>query len=156
MRVRPAGAGEQAWAHLPTAPVRCRPVSRRRNRNPPGFSRQKDRLSWPAIETRSGARVRDRPRIGSASLQFRPGIRGRQLGPGAHRRRTAPGRGTAGIHQHGGALMQLIVNSAELLAAFQLIRRYSESHHQPGQDDPIPELQPPSDGFEEFHQRSTQ
>ena len=47
--------------------------------------------------------------------------------------------------------LQFIVNPAHLPAAFELIRRETETRQHDHQNEAIPELQSPLDGFENLH-----
>ena len=47
--------------------------------------------------------------------------------------------------------MQFIINPAELTVALQLIRREAKARQHDHEDEAIPKLQPPLDGFEDFH-----
>jgi hypothetical protein len=44
--------------------------------------------------------------------------------------------------------MQLIVNAPQHTSAFQLKRRDAKSHQHGHENEPIPDLQTPADGFE--------
>jgi hypothetical protein len=47
--------------------------------------------------------------------------------------------------------MQLIINAAELAITLQLIRGETEARQHDDENQPIPELQPPLDGFKNLH-----
>ncbi len=48
-------------------------------------------------------------------------------------------------------MLQLCVNKAHLPIVFQLISRDSKSRENQHENQAIPDLQPPFDGFENFH-----
>jgi hypothetical protein len=47
--------------------------------------------------------------------------------------------------------VQFIINPAHLPAPFESIRRESKTHEHGHQNEAVPDLQPPLDGFEDFH-----
>ena len=55
------------------------------------------------------------------------------------------------IRENSDALVQLVVEMAELPAALQLIRRAAKARQHDDENQAIPKLQPPLDGFEKFH-----
>ncbi len=55
------------------------------------------------------------------------------------------------LGNHANAAMQLIINLAELAVALQLIRGDAEAREHDNENQAIPDLQTPLDGFENFH-----
>jgi hypothetical protein len=55
------------------------------------------------------------------------------------------------VREDSNALMQLIVQMPELPVALKLIRRQTKSRQHTDENQTIPDLQPPLDGFEDFH-----
>ena len=56
-----------------------------------------------------------------------------------------------GIHYHSNVVAYLAINVVVLPVAFQLIRNADKAHKNEGKEETIPDLQPPLDGFEDFH-----
>ncbi len=55
------------------------------------------------------------------------------------------------VDQDPDSLVQLIIDSVELLVAGQAVRRDPEPHEDAHQDQAVPDLQPPLDRFENLH-----
>jgi len=56
-------------------------------------------------------------------------------------------RRTKRIGQYSNPTMQFIINATDQSSAFQLIRRETEARQHDHEDEAIPDLQPPFDGF---------
>ena len=69
--------------------------------------------------------------------------------------RPTRGRTMQRISQDTNPTVQLIVNLPKLPVALKLIRREAKSRQHDHEDEAIPELQPPLDGFEKFHLGTT-
>jgi hypothetical protein len=65
--------------------------------------------------------------------------------------RTSRWRTTKCIGQNSNPTMQFIINATEQPPAFQLIRGDAETCEHDHENKAIPDLQPPSDGSENFH-----
>ena len=65
--------------------------------------------------------------------------------------RSASGRTMQCVVQDSNPAVQFLVNPAKLAPPFQLIRGEAKPCQHGHQYQPIPELQPPFDGFEKFH-----
>ncbi len=73
-------------------------------------------------------------------------VKGLSISFRSARRRTMKRTG-----QNSNAPMQFVINATEQPPAFKLIRREAEARQHDDENQAIPDLQPPLDGFENLH-----